>query len=374
MKRFTDIFRRKSVVLLFVDLIQDLDLIVPIAIGLQQRKELTIKVVVTDRGLAKSPRIRSTFAELGITVTPVVYKSVFKGNQPSLKGIHALITASETTAGPHRAAHALTKRANKAGIATYTLQHGYENIGLTYSDSTYPLSDITFASQTVFIWGHHSHLLDDISAETRNKCVSVGCPKKARPFNTLPTLEHSGSHLVAIFENLHWERYSQQYRQQALDDIATAVHNFPDITFLVKPHPAGLWLTKQEQDLLPPAQNLIVINPQDKKWQAFTAPALAEIADAVISTPSTVVLDATRLNTPVAVIGYDLSLPMYSPLPILKETSDWNTFIEDICGISGGVSGLDKLKQITQAFTKEALIEGDGVSRILDRVLLDISR
>jgi hypothetical protein len=133
---------------------------------------------------------------------------------------------------------------------------------------------------------------------------------------------------VLIFENLHWERYSDGYRRKTLRDIGIAVGHFPQVTFLVKPHHAGLWLTKQDQAILPQASNLKVIDPRSKKWQAFTAPAFIAIADAAISTPSTVAVDAARLCKPIAVVGYDLPLANYEPLSILKRTQDWASFIE----------------------------------------------
>ena len=52
--------------------------------------------------------------------------------------------------------------------------------------------------------------------------------------------------------------------------------------------------------------------------------------DAVITTPSTVAVDAARAGRPVAVIGNDLLLPMYEPLPILREVDDWAYFLENL--------------------------------------------
>jgi glycine/D-amino acid oxidase-like deaminating enzyme len=136
-KGFDKIFRRKPVVLLFIQLVQDLDLLVPIASGLQQCPLLSCRVMATDWVLAQSPRIQSTFSALGIPLQTVSRKAILRGLQPRLFGVRALITATESTAGPHRVAHTLTKRANQRGILTYTLQHGYENIGLNYSDAVY---------------------------------------------------------------------------------------------------------------------------------------------------------------------------------------------------------------------------------------------
>jgi len=385
--KFLDrLLRRQRVVLLFLDLIQDLDLLVPIAVGIQQSCDLRLKVVATGRVLEKSPRIQTTFSDLGIEVHSVFYKAVLKDALPTLQGVAALITASETTAGPHRAAHALAKRANRMGVASYTLQHGYENIGLNYADEVYPFDKIQFASQHVFIWGDPAQLPAAVAAETRAKCIQVGCPKYAQPTQTLPQLDHGREYLVAIFENLHWERYSDDYRQRALRDIQTTAEQFPQVTFLIKPHHAGMWLTKQDQKILPECDNIWVIDPREKQWQAYTAPAFLAVADAAISTPSTVVLDAARLGKPTAVVGYDLALPYYEQLPVLRETDDWSAFVKAVmAGRSDDKKAHSEhsgsapfeaiaISQKSQTFVEQQLLPGDSVARILNRVRLDIAR
>lgn len=370
MKLFNLRLKRRPTVLLFLDLVQDLDLLLPIAIRIQQHPDLVLSIVATGRVLEKSPRIQTTFAAAGIEVHSVVYKAVLKNALPSLQGVAAIIAATETTAGPHRAAHALALRANATGIATYTLQHGYENIGLTYTDDIYPFEKIRFASQHILIWGDPARLPGAIAPETREKCIGVGCPKTVQPAQQLPQIDRGRSHLVAIFENLHWERYSEAYRDRMLQDIALTAQQFPQVTFLIKPHHAGLWLSKQSEDRLPKGNNIWVVDPRSEQWQAFTAPAFLALADAAISTPSTVVLDAARLAKPVAVASYDLPLPNYAPLPRLKGLSDWCSFVQTVC--SGG-SAAEALSHKSQAFVEQHLLSGDSVARILDRILLDIN-
>ncbi|NEQ55179.1 MAG: hypothetical protein F6K11_34505, partial [Leptolyngbya sp. SIO3F4] len=69
---------------------------------------------------------------------------------------------------------------------------------------------------------------------------------------------------------------------------------------------------------------------RNPEWEPFTAPALIAISDAVITTPSTVALDAARAACPVAVAGYDLSLPNYEPLPILRNVDDWQSIVSKL--------------------------------------------
>ena len=129
-----NLWKRKPIVLIFMHLMQDLDIVLPLLESLKQRDDLELKVFVIDELLNESPRINETLDKLGIPFSKVSRLGVLTRLEPNLTGVKAVITASETTASPHKAAYTLTKRANRAGIFTYTLQHGFENIGLTYFD------------------------------------------------------------------------------------------------------------------------------------------------------------------------------------------------------------------------------------------------
>jgi hypothetical protein len=157
------------------------------------------------------------------------------------------------------------------------------------------------------------------------------------------------AHLVAVFENIHWLRYSDSYRASFLSDVEQVALGFPDITFLLKPHPAGKWLTKRYQGRLPQAENLIIADPDDPKCARYTSADWIKLADGVITTPSTVALDAVRLGFPVGVIAYDFPPEEYRPLTLIRSTNHWN------------------LKQNGSKFLDAVVVPGDAVGRIITR-------
>jgi len=356
--------RQRPKVLILVNLIQDLDLLLPLAVGFQQEPSVQVEVAVIDRAFNQSPRIERLLRQTGIEPRVLTRAAVIGGLQPQLADVNALITASESTSGPHRAAHALTKRANQAGIPTFTLQHGLENVGLTYFGDTYPATTSRFASQTIFIWGDRATLHGDTPVETRQKCVAVGCPKYITPPDTHLDFSHGGQKLVVVFENLHWERYDDLYRSNFIRDVNRVARHYPELTFLVKPHHAGLWLTHKYDADLPTAHNLMIADPSAPEWENFTAPALLTIADAAITTPSTVALDAARANCPVAVVGYHLSLPVYQPLPLLKQSQDWVDWVQGVQHPEDYGEGLTQ----GQRFLAGRVMPGDAVAHIVQQV------
>jgi len=129
-----------------------------------------------------------------------------------------------------------------------------------------------------------------------------------------------------VFENLHWNRFDDGYRRRFLDDLSETAAAEPDVLFLVKPHHAGRWLSKNP-DALAQTDNLKILDPADPAWQPYTAPVLLASMDAAITTPSTVAIDAARAGRPVAVAGYGLDLSLYSPLPILGDPQDWKAYL-----------------------------------------------
>jgi hypothetical protein len=367
--KFINFWNHKPTVLVFIHLMQDWDLVLPLLIGLKKRNDLVPQVCAIDKLLDESPRIKIALETLGIKYSTVSRLGILAGIEPNLFGIRALLTAAETTASPHKAAYTLTKRANKSQIHTYTLQHGFENIGLTYNDEIHSLESISFASNKILIWGNISLLAAQVSPETKSRCVPVGCPKEISPLTTELKIPVRRKYLVAVFENLHWHRYSEEYRQNFLSDLEQTAIRFPNTTFLVKPHHAGKWLTTRYKGSLPLADNLIIADPTNPAWEPFTAPAIINNADAVITTPSTVVVDAARAGCPVSVVGYGLEITNYAPLPIINKLEDWTTFLEQLQHQEGRMIA----KNNTNEFIAKNIIFGDAVKRILDLIASDIS-
>lgn len=365
MLNLNTLFRRKPRVLILINLIQDLDLLLPLAIAFNENPAVDLDIAVIDRSWQESPRIQHLLLQAGLKPKRISKAAAITGLQPSLSGVKALITASESSCGPHKAAYELTKRANKSLIPTYTLQHGFENVGLTYSDSTYPIEATRFASKTIFIWGELDTLHPNVSEETLKKCIPVGCPKHIHLTDNKISFTHPRRQLVAIFENLHWDRYDEPYRHNFLIDLTYAATQFPQITFLVKPHHAGRWLTDRYRGELPNVDNLVIANPLDPQWEGFTAPAILSIADAAITTPSTVAIDTALLQKPIAIVGYDLELTKYQPLPIFRQSEDWIDWIDKICT----TTGYSSLQDIGKSFLQQQVAPRDAISGILAKVI-----
>lgn len=350
---------RRPTLLVQFDLGQDLDVLLPIIEACLDRGVLNVRAVVTHWLKEESPRVVERLHALGLPYETVARKAARAGEGASLAGVDAVLTATESTLRAHKAGHALARRAHDAGIPTFTIQHGFENSGISYRDDEHG-DDVVFASDTVFVWCPLAAVPDWVRPETRAKLIAVGSPKPTPPPSlTVPLpADDRWRYRIGVFENLHWHRYDDSYREAFVADLLGMARSFPDVLFMVKPHHAGRWLIKS--GALPAGlANLLLIDPTEPRWHAFTAPVLINALDSVITTPSTVAVDAARAGRRVAVVGYRLDLPVYAPLPILRGTSDWAAFV--------AVTGDGNIDR-NEAFLARTLVPGCSDHRIAARI------
>lgn len=324
------------------------------------------------------PVIRKAVAEPRLKVTICVRRKLWQGAEPlctharehgaaiirnrqtgfaflrawGLRNYDVLLTGTESSIPSHTLGHRLTERANQLGLQTATIQQGLENVGLTYFDEKHDTS-VRFASKTIYIWGAREHLPKETPAETRRKCLPVGFPKPL--YRESPTDED----VISVFENLHWHRYNDAYRKGFFADLAKLAEHFPDKRFVLKPHPKGLWALKHPCPCHLPANLVVAGQPGGEAPAcALTSRDLICRSRKVISTPSTVALDAALLDKDVAIYGGRIDVGYYRDLEILRTADDWIRF----------VSGEDFTQQ-SRRFRERVTIGGDAAERIVSSLL-----
>lgn len=345
-----------------LNLIQDLDLALPI-LRAAMRDGLALEVWCSLSLLVRSPRVKAALQSLGIVWRALPDRLDRLDLSNFFRDSKALLTVTETNLGPHRFTRRLTEFARRKGIATSTLQHGFENVGLTYSDDLHPIRKVNFASDHIYLWGPLQTLHPDVPQKTVRRCLPIGCPKLANPEPAdLSALLPPGSIVVGIFENLHWHRYSDDYRAFFLDGVHWLVKAFPQITFLLKPHHAGLWLTSRYDGEAVDAPNLILVDPKDPQWEAYTSDQILGSLHAVITSPSTVALDAARYGLPTAVVAHTLKLSNYEPLSMIKVEADWLSFVD--ASVTQPATRR-ALADTGRRFANHVLLPGDGAEAIV---------
>lgn len=317
---------RPPTVALFMDLVQDLDLALPILDELLARQTAGLRVIASRWLEERSPRVAVELDARGILPELVGRGELLRGTAPHLDGVDALLTVVETSDPAHTRAHALFARAKARGIPTFSLQHGVENVGITFSG---PAGEAEILSDAVFAWFPRERTPAWTPAAVRPRLVHVGRPRQQVKGNDIKAVFSDFERVAAVFENLHWDRYDESYRRRFIEDCVEFAQAFPRTAVLLKPHHAGMWSARNKKAFAQWSANLVLADPSDPFWEPFTAPSLVEAADLVFTTPSTVALDAALAAKPVAVAAYGMPLPAYEPLPKLQSADNWIDFARE---------------------------------------------
>lgn len=286
-------------------------------------RDIDVGIIVTKEACYRNPRLIEHLISRRISPTYMQRSDARRVDFRWLRNATMLFCPSESTHPAHAVPHWLTNLANQAGVRTYTAQHGFRNVGLTDPfDQTARIS-----SQTIFTWNRLECLPDWIDAGVRKRCIPAGRIK--------PTLSGSVSSDVVrkkatlgVYENLHWKLYSDEFRRQFVKSIRQIAINRPNTDIVVIPHPAGLWSVKHmSQTDLP--ENVRILNPTMPSMSKTAGLDLLPNFKQIITTPSTIAVDAAQLEVCVGVFvpqkdGYD----DYSPLPLLTSSDEIEHFIK----------------------------------------------
>ncbi|HEV8391711.1 MAG TPA: hypothetical protein VGQ35_17805 [Dongiaceae bacterium] len=343
-------------VLFLLQQFQDIDLIAPIAEAASASPDIDVRVAVLSKiAVPASRRLRAVCGNGGTVEFWHGADLLGKRIAPARFAVDVAVTASEGLGVGARFARAFVVASRSTGARAVTLQHGLDNGGLTFGPRVPPHA---FNADLVLTWGGPHRLTEAACGEIKDKAVPVGCPKRVFRRSDFPGFPYADRSFIAVFENLHWRRYSDDYRKRFVSDLAATAESSPDTAFVVKPHMGGRWFTRQGPTDKPLPANVKIADPEVAQWRRFTADAFLAHASAVITTPSTIALDAARYGVPVALVAYGISAQNYVPLPRLERTEDWLEFLDQArCG------RYDRAK--LDAFFADAALPGDAVARIL---------
>lgn len=319
--------RSKPCLLFLFDLLQDVEVLKPVVNHFVEREDWRVRVLASNWLMSQPDSPVDYFNSRSITPTVLEREELLAGTPTAIDGADLVFLASETNLGPHRVAHHVANEAARKNIPAVTFQHGLENEGLTYFGEN---KSVKFASKKIVVWNELPGNMENVSNDTRKKCLPIGIFRSTES-RTVPAALRKKlpcDIVIGVFENLHWERYSDYFRSEFLHNLIATANNYEDCCFLVKPHPAGQWFALSDSVPYDLPSNIITIDNTDDDWRHISGTQLVRFMDAVITTPSTIAIDAAIANVPVAVIAQSLgALDMYSGLDRLDHADDWNEFV-----------------------------------------------
>ena len=348
-------------IVLLVSRPQDVELLISLHEKAKHRKDLLISFWVLKKCAVRFPSVLPLLKEKGVFVDQIVsYVQLFKVLRELVRA-KVFLSTVESTGASHKLPYIITRMANAASVSTYTLQHGFENIGLSYCDEIHG-PDVKFAANTVLTWGPTENLPAWVGKDTLDKAIAVGCPKDLVVFENNPSVKAGERPVIGVFDNLHWHRYDEKYRAAFLRDLKDISEQRKEFRFILRSHPVSIRKRNRElADILRSMDNVDVVDLMGEEERLTTLWILARSVG-VITTPSTIALDGALANIPVAITRYGLDLTYYSPLCLLDKHEDWRSFLDSLSEESGSRG----LKQNGEQFLSKVFVPGDPAAKILN--------
>ena len=338
---------RRPRVLVLVDLVQDIDALLGVLLAIHATPDLALKIVVSRWLERESPRTEALLRAHRLPFAYARRRDIIEASAPSLAGVAGVLATAESTHPAHAAGHALALKARELGVRSYALQHGFEQIGLFGPEAALA----RFASETVFCWFPLAMAPADLPPETRAKLDPVGRPAPPGGWDAASAPRYD----LGVFENLHWDRYTDADRAGFRDGLLAVARALPGARILLRPHPAGGWSDELGHELAQ-FENIVRPGAREARGRLDGGAEVLRGISRVITTPSTVALDSALAGVPGA-----LAAPggaSYQPLPVLDGPDAWVAFA------SGGAYDPSVLDQ----FRARVLVAGDGALRIVERI------
>ena len=237
---------RRRVVFL-INLLQDVNIIRPLALLAARDTELQISFLVSDRFNTRDKR-KIWMPELNrlakLTHASVtIYDSPFSAFQSLQGGVGLIVAASESNLSAHAQTHDVLRAAPPAYLKV-TLQHGFECVGFLHSqehDRAHG-DTVRFASDIVAGWSP-AHKQRSMAASEKSKYYLSGPTALIPTDRSFSAIEPPPSAEALICENLHSVRFgadggSRDAFMEAFEGFVLAM-SASEKTIALRPHPGG---------------------------------------------------------------------------------------------------------------------------------------
>jgi hypothetical protein len=322
-------YQPQSCVVLLFNLLQDVNLLWPIAKLVHQETSYPLILLVSGnfverdhdgQWMAELQALQSdTAASLHIFPTTLGAYDILQNR----KGI--IIAASESSLNPHRATHDLFRGA-PAGFTRVTLQHGFECAGFHHNrEQSLAFGDsVHFAADVLCSWTASDKLTHMARSEI-GKVVVTG--PSSRIIGRSPTEEGLATTNTTglVCENLHSVRMSAagDFKQSYMDTFLafTQVMAHKGRTVALRPHPGGQYVIRKAVQL---PENMVLQN------EPMYRVDLSRYAYG-ISAPSSVLIDMALAGIPTAVWqdpDGTIDTRSYEGLTKIQSLREWIAFAD----------------------------------------------
>lgn len=337
-------------VLLLLDQPGEIEAVLPVIRRAETRRDISFTPILSPAFQSARPRmterLTQAYGALGL-VAPSL-------DQVDMSTFDVALAPVVSNHPRHALAQRFIRKARVAGMATATMQHGLDNIGISRSHDIGTHEPYVIETDVVCVWFSEKHIPVQCAPVIRSRLAHTG-----RALPEVGACVKPGEQVViGVFENLHWNLYDEEFRRAFQSNLRQTAAAFPNVQFVVKPHPGGRWMSRFGEKRWP--SNLEIFDPEDDiaRYDAFD---LIRSLSAVVTTPSTVALDAAWLTKPVSIIPTE-GAELYDGLSRLSDWADWRAFVDRVCS---GRFNAERQK----AFLDRSVKRGDAAAAVCDTLI-----
>ncbi len=317
---------------IFVNGLADLETLYPVALGLSKRGEVRPYLYVTRKMARLEPRLLPMLVDSGLqyAVASGIRLKVFYHDL--LRRFDAALVLTDPlhdrAAGARRA-----KTLMRIGTPTIFIQHGVLQKNLNWGRQE---SRIEYYSKLLLLFesiGRYEAFLGD---KTLASARVVGFPKQQyfpllNPSAEFGAWRQNYRRIVLMCHSFRWaSRYGASEIAHFYEMVAEACKRWPDFGFIVRPHRGLPDPGHEERDrvLAVSHPNVIFSYRSAGLLGGVSMQDVLAVADNVVATPSTVVLDAVYAGKRTAVYRNDSDI--FHMLPNILEKDDLYAFLDDV--------------------------------------------
>jgi hypothetical protein len=310
----------------FLNGVPDFETLFPVIARLQSRGDLRLRVYATTKMMRLEPRIRALLKEAGIRASVWPNRLQKMAFPLWMRGIDAVLTLGDplTDVSGHKRRMRYLAR---TGMPTIYLQHGVIQLGLTYA---YERDEIPFHSNLIYLFEPLAENRALFSEDTRSRMRVSGflkqavLPPKSVPQSIAGTLASYKQRILLC----HSFRWNSRFPAPVVQDFYEMVEAFakahPETGLIIRSHRGKRRSMHASFDdaLAKRCPNIHFSYHHQGALKRLSITDALALADMMVTTASTTVLDAAYLDKPVALYRNDSDkfqgLPNIETLPDLE--------------------------------------------------------
>lgn len=277
----------KFSILFLIDRPQDYHVLIPIVEYYKKTDQTKIVIYISLSEAIKSFSIFKKLKGIRKIIVPDIY---LQKKVPKSDKYDVVISAADSSLGAHKNTFLFIRNYKHIhpNALTLNVQHGIDFLEVDGHELDY----IEHASDYVAVWLDQSETGRYNTIQRGLKSIPTGKIYNDKVIKRKKNKEKNIKKAIVVCENIHYYKYSSEYRCRYVSMIEYISKKFGDHTIYVQPHPGGKWSRKNIRS----KNNIVVSRGGLSILELITDLEKDFEVEFVITTPSSVLVDCAYFD------------------------------------------------------------------------------